>query len=323
MPADLSIIIVSWNCRDELAACLVSIAPERHGVALETVVVDNASRDGAAEMVREKFPGVALIANVVNRGFAAANNQGIAATGGRNVLLLNPDTVVHDRALETFVRTLDGDGAIGACGAKLLNADGTVQTSVRTFPSFAALFYQYTPLRMFGVGKRAYRRYKSRDFGFDRPADVDSLMGAALCVPRRVLDQLGGLDERFFVYFEEVDLCRRIRDAGLRNRFVPEAVVTHLGGVSAGGQSAASLFLCRSMFRYLRKHESAAKLAFGLPVLWLGMMVRELSQLVGNSLAASVLQLAGDRDRSRRRRRRARSAVRFLFCDAWRVLLGL
>lgn len=325
MPADLSMVIVSWNCRDELAACLASIAPERHGVTLETVVVDNASRDGAAEMIRQKFPGVALIANEVNRGFAAANNQGIAATSGRNVLLLNPDTLVHDGALETLVRTLDDDAAIGACGPQLLNANGSIQTSVRRFPTFAALLYQYTPARMLGLGKHAYRCYKSRDFSFREAADVDSLMGAALCVPRRVLDQVHRLDERFFVYFEEVDLCRRIRDAGYRNRFVPAAVITHLGGVSAAGQSAASLFLCRSMFRYMKKHNRPATLALGLPALWLGMMVREIFQLVGNSAAAAALALAcrGRMDRSVRRWRRVRSAARFLCCDAWRVLLGV
>lgn len=323
MPADLSIVIVSWNCRDELAACLASIAPERHGLALETVVVDNASGDSTAEMVRSAFPGVGLIANEVNRGFAAANNQGIAATSGRNVLLLNPDTMVHEGALASLAGTLDGDGTIGACGPQLLNADGTIQTSVRRFPTFAALLYQYTPARMLGLGKRAYRDYKSRDFSFREAADVDSLMGAALCVPRGVLDRVHHLDERFFVYFEEVDLCRRIRDAGYRNRFVPEAVITHLGGVSAAGQSAASLFLCRSMFRYMKKHSRPAALAFGLPALWLGMMLREAFQLVSNSIAAAALAAGGRAERAGRRWHRVRSAGRFLCWDAWRVLLGV
>jgi GT2 family glycosyltransferase len=320
VPVDLSIIIVSWNCRDELAACLRSLRDLDHGVSVETIVVDNASADAACDMVRREFPGVALIANEVNRGFAAANNQGLAVAAGRNVLLLNPDTVVHAGALASLVRTLDEDETIGACGPQLLNADGTVQPSVREFPTFAAVLYQYTPLRMFGVGRLAYRAYKARDFDFHRPADVHSLMGAALCVPRRVLDRVGALDERFFVYFEEVDLCRRMHDAGLRRRFVPEATITHLAGVSAGGQAAASLFLCRSMFLYLKKHNPRAKSLPGLVLLWIGMCLRELSQLVGNSVAAAVLLAVGRRDRASRRWRRTRGAARFLFIDAWRVL---
>ena len=322
MNADLSIVIVSWNCRDELADCLASLAPDRHAVTVQTVVVDNASGDDTAAMVRRRFPDVTLIANDANRGFAAANNQGLAVATGRHLLFLNPDTVVGDRALQTLVGALDADATLGACGPRLLNTDGTVQTSVRRFPTFAALFHQYTPLRMLGLLKPAYRRYKSRDFDFRSAADVESLMGAALCVPRRVLDRVGPFDERFFVYFEEVDLCRRIRDAGHRCRFLPEAAVTHVGGVSAA-KGPASLLLCRSMFRYMRKHHPWWRAWPGLATLWLGMLVREAFQLVGNAVAAACLALAGRRDRARRRARRLRAAARFLFCGAWRVLLGI
>jgi GT2 family glycosyltransferase len=322
MNPDLSVVIVSWSCRDELADCLASLAGAPRDVERETIVVDNASADGTAEMVRERFPDVRLIANETNRGFAAANNQGIRLARGRNLLFLNPDTVVREGALGELVRTLDRDDGIGACGARLLGADGSTQSSVRSFPTFAALLHQYTPLRMLGVLKGAYRRYRARDFDYGRSADVDALMGAALCVPRRVLDRVGPFDERFFVYFEEVDLCRRIRAAGLRNRFVAEARITHVGGVSAS-RAPASRYLCRSMFRYMRKHRGRVRGAFGTVVLWLGMLVRELFQLVLNAIAALAMAACGRRGRARRRWRRAGAAARFLCLDAWRVLLGL
>ena len=322
MNLDLSIVIVSYKCRDELADCLASLAPERFGVSLDVTVIDNASGDGTAEMVRDRFPAVRFIANDVNRGFAAANNQGIAEAAGRHLLFLNPDTVVRDGALEALVQALEEDESIGACGPQLVGPDGRIQASVRALPTFAALLHQYTPLRLLGVLRGAYRRYRVRDFDYTRAADVDALMGAALCVPRRVLDQVGRFDERFFVYFEEVDLCRRIRDAGYRNCFVPEATVTHVGGVSAS-RGAASLYLCRSMFRYLRKHNRALKRWTGLPALWPGMMVREAFQVLAAGVSAVCLALAGQRDRAGRRARRARSAAAFLFCNAWRVLLGV
>jgi GT2 family glycosyltransferase len=321
MAPDLSIIIVPWNCRDELAACLRALDPGRCRVACETIVVDNASRDGTARMVVEQFPGVLLIANEENRGFAAANNQGLAQATGRHVLFLNPDTVVHDDALEALVRTLDGDESIGACGPQLLNADGSIQPSVREFPTFPALLYQYTPLRALGLGRGAYQRYKARGFDFTRPADVASLMGAALCVPRRVLDRVGPFDERFFVYFEEVDLCRRIADAGLRVRFVPEARITHLGGASAE-QGPASFYLFRSMFRYLKKHHGLCAAWSGLAALWLGLFVREAFQLPVNLAGAAVLALLGQADRAGRRWARVRAAARFVGLDAWRLLIG-
>jgi GT2 family glycosyltransferase len=191
MPPDLSVIIVSMNCRGELSECLASVDRARSGLAVEVFVVDNASRDGAAAMVAERFPQVRLVANQRNRGFAAANNQAVAMATGRNVLFLNPDTVVKPGALETLVRVLDGDTGVGVCAPQLLNADGSVQESSRREPTFAALLHQYTPLRLLRFLKPAYRRYKMSDFDFQTAVDVQIVMGAAFCVPARVLAQVG------------------------------------------------------------------------------------------------------------------------------------
>jgi hypothetical protein len=320
MQPDLSIIIVAYRCRDALADCLTSIESHSGHISTETIVVDNAGRDGTAEMVRERFGWAKRIANARNRGFAAANNQGLVLVSGRNVLFLNPDTVVHAGALEVLVRTLDGDPHVGACGPQLLNADGSIQPSARRFPTFAALLHQYTPLRALRFLKGAYRRYKMADFDFRTPADVDSLMGAALCVPQRVLAEVGIMDERFFVYLEEVDLCRRIREAGYRIRFEPSGRLTHLGGVSAASATANVLF-CRSLFRYLRKHGGPFRGAAMAFVLRLGMFLREAALLVGNLTAALVLLLVGRTARAQRRLAGAASSARFLCRDGWLTFL--
>ncbi|MBM4018144.1 MAG: glycosyltransferase family 2 protein [Planctomycetes bacterium] len=319
MRPDLSVIIVSFNCRRELAACLESLRAGAGRLTIEAIVVDNASRDGSAEMVTREFHPVRLIANKANRGFAAANNQGAVLASGRCILFLNPDTVAGPGALETLVRTLDGDTSIGVCGPQLLSADGTVQPSARREPTFAALLHQYTPARLLRLFKGAYERYKLADFDFRTAADVDVVMGAAFCVPERVLAQVGVLDERFFVYFEEMDFCRRARQAGYRVRFEPAAQMTHIGGVSAA-TAASNLFFCRSLLRYIRKHNGPVKGRLMAAVLWLGMFNREALMLVGNLAAAAALVAAWQTERARRRLARARAAARFLFRDGWAAL---
>jgi len=316
---DLSIIIVAYHCRDDLARCLGCVPAGAGGLRTETLVVDNASGDGTAGMVRERFPQVHLIANRTNRGFAAANNQALAVASGRHVLFLNPDTRPAEGALAVLVRTLDEDPGLGAVGPQLLNPDGSIQPSVRTDPTFAALLHQYTPLRLLRVLAPAYRRYKRRDLDFATAADVDTLMGAALCVPRRVLDEVGPMDERFFVYHEEADLCLRIRQARYRVRFEPAARVTHVGGVSAG-RAAANVLYLRSLYRFLYKHHGRAKGWCMVNTLWAGLFLREALQLPFEALAAIALLLVGRTDRARRRGRRAGQALRYLCWDAWRTL---
>jgi GT2 family glycosyltransferase len=316
---DLSIIIVAYHCRDDLARCLECIPAAGGDLEAETVVVDNASGDGTVEMVRERFPEVHLIANAENHGFAAANNQGLAVSSGRHVLFLNPDTRAEEGALAVLVRTLDADGGLGAVGPQLLNEDGSVQPSVRTDPTVAALLHQYTPLRLLRILAPAYHRYKRRDMGFRSAADVDTLMGAALCVPRRVLDEVGPMDERFFVYHDDADLCLRIRQAGYRVRFEPSARITHVGGVSAGHAASGVLYL-RSLYRFLYKHHGPLKGALMVTAVRVGLFVREALQLPFSALAALALLLVGRTDRARRHGRRAVRALRHLCCDAWRTL---
>lgn len=259
---DLSIVVVSWNSSPYLRGCLSSIPSGAGKLSYEVFVVDNASRDGSADLVRAEFPSSRLIANASNRGFAAANNQGLRLAAGRYAILLNPDTRLHEGALERLAAFMDGNPEVGACGPLLLNEDGSVQHAARRFPGFGFALGSMTILGRLGFFRGAYDRVKMRGVRFDAPMEVDQPSGAALFLRKSVLDRVGLLDEGFFIFFEEVDLCRRIKDAGSRIVLRPEARVTHYGGRSRR-QDRASVILprVRSLLRYLRKHEGAARSA--------------------------------------------------------------
>lgn len=257
---DLSIVIVSYNTRELLRECLASLRAGAAGLAVETFVVDNASRDGSAEMVAEHFPDVRLIRNPDNRGFAAANNLALAEAVGRYVMLLNPDTVVRAGAFPELVRFMDGRERAGYCGPRLVNGDGSHQASARRFPTWwtaagALLGWDKRhPLsRHCGELHAAHGDRKEMPAGW--------LTGACLLVRRAAMAQVGVLDDGYFMYFEETDWCRRLAQAGWEGWYVPSAEVVHYGGQSVGPvQADAPFFGNRPAFwvpsqrRYYRRH---------------------------------------------------------------------
>ena len=257
---DLSVCIVSWNTEAQLKECLQSIYEHTKGITYEIFVVDNASRDGSVGMVRDHFPDVFLIANQGNRGFAAANNQAIRLAKGRFVIFLNPDTVVNGNALATMVRFMDDHPEAGAIGPKLLNVDGSVQHSIRRFPTFSIALHDNTILGRMLLFRRRVEDYKMEDFSFDRVEEVDATSGAALMVRKDVLDEVGPMDEGYFMFIEELDLCQRIRAKGHKIYFIPDAVITHLGGESRR-QNPGELVIVgqNSLMRYFTKFEGPRK----------------------------------------------------------------
>jgi GT2 family glycosyltransferase len=256
-PADqptLAVIIVSWNVRALLAACLQSLTPDSCSLLPEVVVVDNASADGSAAMVAAEFPWVRLIANTENRGFTGGNNQGLAVSAGRYVFFLNPDTVVVGDALATMVAYLDAHPEVGALGPHLRYSDGSLQSSRRRFPTFATALFESTPLAWRWPNNRWARRYRMEDQPADGVREVDWLVGAALMVRREVLNQVGGFDEGYFMYSEELDLCRRIKQAGWRIVYLPTAQIIHYEGRSSEQIVAARhIRFQTSKVRYFRK----------------------------------------------------------------------
>lgn len=248
----LSVVIVNWNVRELLRRCLASLAGDRE--ELEIIVVDNASTDGSVEMLRADFAHVRLVANTDNRGFPAANNQGIALARGRYVLLLNPDTEVLGDALTAMVRFMEAHPDVGLLGPQLLNPDGSVQSSRRRFPTLATAFFESTWLERWAP-PALLRHYYMLDQPDDRTLDVDWVTGAAMLVRRQAIAQVGGMDEGFFMYSEELDWCRRIKAAGWRVVYYPAAqIVHHVGKSSEQAVPARHINFQRSKIRYVHKY---------------------------------------------------------------------
>jgi GT2 family glycosyltransferase len=265
---DLSIIIVSWNVRELLRRCLHSIldAPSDAGVQSQVIVVDNASNDGSPEMVRAEFPQVQLVTNKENRGFTAANNQGLDLSHGRHLLLLNPDTEVIGDALATMVRYLDEHPTVGALGPQLRYPDGSLQSSRRRFPTLLTALVESTVIQEWWGDNRILRDFYMADTPDDHAPStpegsvqpVDWVVGACLAVRRQAYEQVGGLDEGYFMYSEELDWCRRIADAGWRIIYLPTAAVIHHEGKSSEQVvPARHIHFQSSKVRYFRKHHGA------------------------------------------------------------------
>lgn len=248
---DLSIAVVSYNTRDLLLDCLRSVCERTTGVDYELIVVDNASRDGSAEAVRAGFPDVTVLANTENVGFARACNQAAAVSSGRYLLLLNSDTVMRESTLRTMVTCLDRQLDVGAVSCLQRDADGRVLQSCFPFPSIRDHVRHSEELP--AIVRRLAGTVPPTDC--TKTQDVDWANGACLMIRKALFDRLGGLDERFFMYFEDVDLCRRVEQLGYRVRHVAEAEVVHLlGGSSRTNRHGLNKQWELSRIRYVEKH---------------------------------------------------------------------
>ncbi len=279
---DVTVSIVNWNTRDELRECLESVLGQER-VSLEVIVVDNASSDGSAEMVRREFAGrVTLIANAENRGFGAAHNQAIAASHGRYVLLLNPDCrILGTDVLARMTAYMDGHTDIGILGPKVLYPNGGIQFSARRFPTMLAASFRHTPLGRLFPKNRFVRRYLMTDFDHSHTADVDWLSGAALMIRRETFEQIGLLDERFFIYVEDMDWCRRAHDAGWRVVYHPEVAVSHRIGAASDQKVEPMIHEHRkSMFRYFLKYNAKSPKVLLTPLVALGLWLMAYSRVI-------------------------------------------
>jgi hypothetical protein len=255
---DLSVVIVSWNVRALLERCLSSLqeCSEQGSLKCEIIVVDNASSDGSAQMVRQRFPAVRLIASDSNLGFTRGNNTGAARSSGRYILLLNPDTEVLGDALSAMVAYMEHHPDVGALGPKLLFPDGQVQPSRRRFPTLATAVLESTVFQQWFPRHPVLSHYYVQDRGDDEEQDVDWLVGACLLIRREAWEQAGPLDERFFMYSEELDLCRRLKNVGWRVVFFPgAAVVHHEGGSSSQVVPERHIYFQSSKVLYFQKHQ--------------------------------------------------------------------
>ena len=301
---DLSIIVVNWNTKDLLSQCLQSIYETVSNLSFEVIVVDNASTDGSQAAIREQFPLTRLIENQKNEGFARANNQAMTASQGRYVLLFNSDAIATSGAIQSLVSLGDAEPRIGIIGAQLLNPDGSFQASYTPFPTLWQEFFVLTGLGRLLRGHWYPSRGPEEDKG---PRMVDYVEGACLLVRRQAVEEVGGLDEGYFMYAEEVDWCYAMKRSGWQVWYQPAAKIIHLGGGSSKHrlpQREADLY--RSRVRFFRKYYgdkaarllklqiyslTASKVAFhgllrlvsgrrhGRPVVSLGYLIEELEKV--------------------------------------------
>lgn len=302
---DVSIAIVSWNAREFLRRTLASLFDPRHPdvlaawkaagvpvtdfpeerVTSEVIVVDQQSLDGSAEMVEAEFPQAKLVRQIPNLGFAGGNNVAYRHAGGRYFLLLNSDTVVRPGWLTELVAYADAHPKAGLIGPKLLNPDGTLQYSCRRFPSLGAGAFRHTPLEWFFPKNHFTADYLMKDWDHHDAREVDWLSGACLMARRDMIEQIGGLDERFFMYFEDVDWSRRAHDAGWEVHYVPRPEVIHEVGKSSDKRPKRMIVMHHeSAYRYFARHTKYGKSAPGRAALAAGLAGRAALTLFRNEV---------------------------------------
>lgn len=253
---DLSISTVNWNTRDILRECLKSIYDTVHNLDFEVTIVDNGSSDGSKEMVENEFSRVKLIINNANRGDSVGNNQAIKISKGEFILLLNSDTVVLADCAEEMVRCMKEEPSIAAlaCQALYYTDKKTVQHDCRRFPTIMTAVFDDTFLGRWFPGNKVIRRYRMRDWAHDDFREVEQPPVTCFMVRRKVLDTIGPLDENLFEFYNDVDLCLRIRKAGFKIFYTPRAQVLHHGGASVARSSDAHRWWYKDKFYYYRKH---------------------------------------------------------------------
>ena len=270
MPTDVSIIIASHNARLYLERSLEAI-----GDGYELIVVDTGSTDGSPALVRERFPHVRLVELDENPGYGGALNDGIAVSSGEFLLLMNGDAWPRVHALECLVESAEREERAGIVGPRLLNPDGTLQPSVRGFPTLWRLGTEYLFLRWLAPRSRALNAFYGSRFDHRSRREAEFLVGAVLLVRRQLIDEIGGFDERFFMYNEEVDFCYRARAAGWKVVFSPDAEFVHVGGASTL-QIRPQMYReqLRSHLRFLAKHQGVGHAERARRLLAVAMRVR-------------------------------------------------
>lgn len=275
----VTVSIVNWNTRDELFECLKSVLAQEC-VDFEVVVMDNASPDGSAEFVKNQYGSqVTLIENSTNLGFGAAHNQSIRQSTGRFVLLLNPDCrLLETDALAKMVGYFDANPNVGIMGPKILNPNGTLQFSARHFPNMVAAVFRQTIFGRLFPKNRFVRDYLMTDWAHDQVTDIDWVSGAALMVRRETADKIGALDERFFMYCEDIDWCRRAHEAGWRVVYFPMTAVSHRIGAASDKNPVTMIKQHhRSMLRYFLKYDGRSPRVLLVPFVLLGLWLRARS----------------------------------------------
>jgi GT2 family glycosyltransferase len=272
----LSIVIVNFNAEKLLKKCLGSVYTETKQIPFDVWVVDNNSTDASVPMMRQNFPQVNLIENKENVGFAKANNQAITKCTGDYILLLNPDTRILQNAIEKMVDFMDANPTVGICGCKVLNEDGTLQLACRrSIPTPGVAFFRLTGLSKLFPKSKIMAKYNLTYLDLDKPQGVDAVSGAFLMIRKKVVDGIGLLDERFFMYGEELDWCLRAKKAGWAVMYYPDAEIVHYKGECSKSNSRKAAFeFYRSMYLFHKKHFAENYSPITNFIIYIGILLR-------------------------------------------------
>ncbi|MGQ4680118.1 glycosyltransferase family 2 protein [Paenibacillus polymyxa] len=297
---DVSILVVNYNTCQLTLDCLQSVYASKTQYRYEVIVIDNHSSDGSVEAIRAAYPEIMLIANQDNTGFAKANNQGMEVASGRYVLLLNSDTLVQPDTLDTMIQFMDTHPEMGASGCKVILPDGSLDKACkRGFPTPSASFYY-----AFGWSKRypdnpKYNQYQLGHLSPDDEYPVDVLVGAFMLVRRETIDQVGGLDETFFMYGEDIDWCYRIKQAGWGIYYYPHTYIIHIKGGSARRRPLKIIYeFHRAMWVFHRKHYKQQYSWFTNMAVYAGITVKFGMAFLKNKLSAPVKPDSGEQSRT-------------------------
>ncbi|MHB8413709.1 MAG: glycosyltransferase family 2 protein [Candidatus Acidiferrales bacterium] len=303
----ISIVIVTWNARQFALECLDSLVEYRLDPCVEIIVVDNASSDGTPEIINRKYPFVRVIQNARNFGFAKANNIGMLASRGRYVCLINSDVVVPRDCLEKMASYLDRNPTIGVLGPQMIGPDGTVGRSCMSFPTVWACFCRALALDVLIPKSQLFGRLLMTHFAHDRIADVEVLNGWFWMIQRKAIENVGLLDERFFMYGEDVDWCKRFHNAGWRIVYFADAEAIHYGGASSSDAPIRFYIeMHRARLQYWRKHHSIVAQKAFIFTAWLHLSARMLGY------AALYLIRRSDRSRVKFKIQRSITSMRWL-----------
>ena len=283
----ISVVVVSYNVRDFVKQCLTSLSRSHFTGRVETILVDNNSYDGTVEMVQRRFPQVLVIQNSENRGFAAAANQGIAASSGEMVLVLNPDTILEEQTLQVLVDYLREHPDVGCVGPKILNSDGSLQQACkRSFPRPWVAFTRLLGLARLFPKSRLFGQYNLTYLDPDQTHTVDAVSGSCMCITRRVIEEVGPMDEAFFLFGEDLDYCYRIHQAGYEVRYHPATQIVHYKGESVKTAPFDNLLVFHeAMVTFSHKYDSLSGGVITRSFIRLGIALRAWLAYIRSSLA--------------------------------------
>lgn len=266
--AELSIIIVTWNSEHEIIPCVESISRNTTDIKTELIIIDNYSSDNTPSVLKKiNYPNLQVYLNDENTGYTKAVNQGIRYAKGDYILLLNPDTVLSDNSLLQLTQFLKNNNSYGACAPRLINEDGTVQYSIRHFPGFRDIFFEFSLLSYIFPKSPVFGRWKMKFFDYSADADVDQPMAAVLLIQKNVLEEVNSMDERFFMFFNDVDLCRRIWETGYKIRYLSDPEIIHKKGVSVYKNRTNMIKIWdKDCIKYFTKYNQSALLLFWLKI---------------------------------------------------------